>query len=145
MAAADAGGTDAAPPAAPQTTVLAYHDGSLPVGEAAAAARGPGAGGPAAPRPLPAALVLESEITVTQPGPLMLALAGPADARWFLDGRPLEVAGPRAEVPVTLPQGRHAVQVRVKVPAASSATETGAEPAVRVELRKPAGSGVQVE
>jgi putative heme-binding domain-containing protein len=134
------------PPAAAAATILAYHDGSLPVAEAAAAARGPGDNGAASPRPaLPAAVVLRGEIAVTQAGPLVLALAGPADARWFLDGRPLEVVGPRAEVPVTLAAGRHEVQVRVQVPAAQDAPGAGSEPAIRVELRKPAGSAVQFE
>jgi hypothetical protein len=95
--------------------------------------------------PLPAAVALLGEITVTQAGPLVLAVAGPADARWFVDGRPLEVAGPRAELPVTLPAGRHTVEVRVKGPGAKDAPGTGAEPAVRVELRKPAGSAVEFE
>ena len=95
------------PPAAAAATILAYHDGSLPVAEAAAAARGPGDNGAASPRPpLPAAVVLRGEIAVTQAGPLVLALAGPADARWFLDGRPLEVAGPRAEEIPRTPSAR---------------------------------------
>jgi hypothetical protein len=134
------------PPAAAPATILAYHDGSLPVAEAAAAVRGPGDNGAASSRPaLPAAVVLRGEIAVTQAGPLLLAVAGPADARWFLDGRPLEVVGPRAEVPVTLSSGRHEVQVRVQVPAAQDAPAAGSEPAIRVELRKPAGSAVQFE
>jgi putative heme-binding domain-containing protein len=134
-------------PAAAQGTIFAYHDGSLPVTDAAAAVREPGAGGSGVDSrpPLPAAVALLGEITVTQAGPLVLAVAGPADARWFVDGRPLEVAGPRAELPVTLPAGRHTVEVRVKVPGAKDAPGTGAEPAVRVELRKPAGSAVEFE
>lgn len=144
VAGADAAMTaPGSPPTADQATILAYHDGSLPVAEAAAAARGPGAAASAGP-PLPAAVVLRGEIAVTQAGPLVLVVAGPADARWFLDGRPLEVVGPRAEVPVTLAAGRHEVQARVKVPGAKDAPG-GADPAIRVELRKPAGSAVQFE
>ena len=37
------------------------------------------------------------------------------------------------------------VQVRVQVPAAQDAPAAGSEPAIRVELRKPAGSAVQFE
>jgi putative heme-binding domain-containing protein len=83
----------------------------------------------------PAVLYLQTEVQVTEGGPVEVRLETPGAAVFWVDDRPFEK---QAGTVVTLPPGPHVITVRV---AAAEAPGAG----VRLELRKPPGSKAHFE
>jgi putative heme-binding domain-containing protein len=108
-------------PAEAWTTVYAMVGGELPLAEVA--------------RRRPAVVYVQGDIDVTQAGPISLGITCTEPFQAWLDAEPFEAA---SHIERALPVGRHSLTLRVEV-----GTMT-AEPTLKVEVRKPAGSAAQV-
>jgi putative heme-binding domain-containing protein len=83
----------------------------------------------------PAVLYVQGEFDVSEAGPLAVDIDCTEPTQCWLDSEPFEAAR-HIERPLTA--GRHKLTLRIPVPAAADA-----EPRLKVELSKPAGSAVQ--
>jgi putative heme-binding domain-containing protein len=103
------------------TTVYAKVAGELPLAELI--------------RERPAILYLRGEIDVTQPGEVALAIACTEPFQAWLGAEPFESA---KRIERALPAGKHALTFRIEI------SSTASEPALKVDVVKPAGSAAQV-
>ena len=86
-------------------------------------------------QPGPQVVILRGEVQVNEPGPLAFDITTPVPFQAWIDGQP---ATPGKTVEATLEPGRHALILRLEIPAEG-------EPELRVEIRRPEGSTVQFE
>ena len=80
-------------------------------------------------------VILRGEVQVNEPGPLAFEIDTAVPFQAWIDGQP---ASPGKTVEATLETGRHALILRLEIPAEG-------EPELRVEVRRPEGSTVQFE
>ena len=80
-------------------------------------------------------VILRGEVQVNEPGPLAFDIDTAVPFQAWVDGQP---ATPGKVVEATLEPGRHALILRLEIPA-------GGEPELRVDIRRPEGSTVQFE
>ena len=80
-------------------------------------------------------VILRGEVQVNEPGPLAFDIQTTVPFQAWLDGQP---ATPGSSVEAPLEAGRHALILRLEIPAEG-------EPELRVEIRRPEGSTVQFE
>jgi hypothetical protein len=80
-------------------------------------------------------VILRGEVQVNEPGPLVFDIQTPVPFQAWIDGQP---ATPGASVEAPVEAGRHALILRLEIPAEG-------EPELRVEVRRPEGSTVQFE
>jgi hypothetical protein len=80
-------------------------------------------------------VILRGEVQVNEPGPLAFEIDTAVPFQAWIDGQP---ASPGKTVEATLEPGRHALILRLEIPAEG-------EPELRVEVRRPEGSTVQFE
>ncbi|MFN9199892.1 MAG: HEAT repeat domain-containing protein [Planctomycetaceae bacterium] len=80
-------------------------------------------------------VILRGEVQVNEPGPLVFDIQTTVPFQAWIDGQP---ATPGASVEAPVEAGRHALILRLEIPAEG-------EPELRVEVRRPEGSTVQFE